>query len=69
MTYESETSCTRVGVCGVEARQQTAAAGQLGEGKTLVAVSEVVAAGQQVAGVEIVINLPNQAVDAIVETG
>ncbi len=50
---------------GVKAGQQ--ASRQLGEGKALIAVAEVVAAGQQVTGVKVVIDLRNHAVDTIVE--
>ena len=51
---------------GIETRHLTAAAGQ-GQRKRLRAVAEVVASGQQVAGIEIVVDLANQAVDAVRE--
>src|ERR1700722_8457831 len=45
------------------------AAGQLRKWETLVAVPEIVAAGQQIVGIEVVVNLRNQAIHAVLEAG
>ena len=50
---------------GIEAGQQ--AGSQLGERETLITVSEVIASGEQVVGIEVVVNLGNHAVHAILE--
>ena len=41
----------------------------MGERETLIAVSEVIASGEQIIGIEVVVNLGNHAVHAIFERG
>ena len=66
-THDSDTSCTRGGRDGVEAGQQ--AARQLREREALIAVAVVIAAGDVVIGVGIVVDLHDQAVDVVEEAG